>query len=462
MAEICTINPVNEEIIDHYPLMNQEEVNDIIQEMNRVQQSWANTPLDMRKELLMNTAKLLLDDREHYAKIITNEMGKPITQSLAEIEKCAKLCEYYANNGEQFLVPQLIETEFHKSYRSYQPLGIVFAIMPWNFPFWQVMRFAVPNLMLGNAGILKHAPNSLGAALAIEQLFLKAGFPKGLFRSLIIDVDLAPYVIQHPKIVGVTLTGSNRAGQSVAKEAGHALKKVVLELGGSDPYVILEDADLELAAEQCIISRLSNAGQVCIAAKRMIVVDKVKEEFEALIVSKAKSYVMGNPLDQKTKLGPMARADLRVKLHEQVERSMADGARCVLGGTLPTGKGYFYPATVLLNVTNHSPAFHEELFGPVVCITAAENEEQALKLANESEFGLAAAIFTRDLEKGNRLARDKIAAGTCAVNVLVASDPRLPFGGIKQSGYGRELSREGMHEFANIKTVIVSGKKSNG
>lgn len=459
MPEISTINPATEEIIGRYHLMSQEDVAGIIQEMSQVQQKWANSPLSKRKELLLNTAKLLREEREQYAKLITNEMGKPITQSLSEIDKCAKLCDYYANEGEQFLKPEFIKTEFYKSYRSFHPLGIVFAIMPWNFPFWQVMRFAVPNLMLGNAGLLKHAPNSLGVALAIEQLFLKAGFPPNLFRSLIIDVDLAPFVIQHPSIAGVTLTGSNRAGQSVAKEAGAALKKVVLELGGSDPYVILEDADLELAAEQCVTSRLSNAGQVCISAKRMIVVDSVKDEFEALVINKTKAYQLGNPLDPETKLGPMARNDLRIKLHEQVERSIAMGARCVLGGSLPTGKGYFYPATVLLNVTANSPAFHEELFGPVICITGAENEEQALKLANESEFGLAAAIFTRDLNKGDQLARDKIEAGTCAVNVLVASDPRLPFGGIKQSGYGRELSREGMHEFANIKTVIVSEKK---
>lgn len=456
MPEISTINPTTEEIIARYPLMSKDTVNTIIEEMHRVQKDWMQTPISARKGLLLKTAKLLHEGRDEYARLITNEMGKPLAQAVSEIEKCAKLFEYYAKQGEQFLVPEFVETEFKKSYRSFHPLGIIFAIMPWNFPFWQVMRFAVPNLMLGNAGLLKHAPNSMGTALAIEQLFLKAGFPKGLFRSLIIDVDLAPFVIQHPLVAGVTLTGSNRAGRSVAKEAGAVLKKVVLELGGSDPYVILEDADLELAAEQCVQSRLNNAGQVCIAAKRMIVVDKVKEKFEALVINKAKTYTMGNPLDPKTKLGPMARGDIRDKIHEQVQRSIDMGARCVLGGSIPAEKGYFYPATVLLNITSKSPAFHEELFGPVICITSAANEDEALALANDSEFGLAAAVFTRDLDKGNRLARDSIVAGTCAVNVLVASDPRLPFGGIKQSGYGRELSREGMREFANIKTVIVS------
>lgn len=459
MAEICTINPATEEIIHRYPLMNQDEVNNIIDEVAKAQKKWAKESITKRKELLLNTAKLLQENREQYANIITTEMGKPITQALGEIDKCAKLFEYYAKEGDKFLSPEFIQTEFIKSYRSFRPLGVIFAIMPWNFPFWQVMRFAAPNLMLGNACLLKHAPNSLGCAVAIEQLFLKAGFPKNLFRSLIIDVDLAPLVIHHKEVAGVTLTGSNRAGKSVAQEAGAALKKVVLELGGSDPYVILEDADLELAADQCVHSRLNNAGQVCIAAKRMIVVEQVREKFEQLVIERARNFNLGNPLDTQTKLGPMARGDLRDKVQEQVERSIAQGAKCVLGGELPGGKGYFYPATVLLNVTADSPAFHEEIFGPVISITSAKNEEEALKLANDSEFGLAAAVFTRDLNKGDRLARENIEAGTCAVNVLVASDPRLPFGGIKQSGYGRELSREGIHEFANIKTVIVTNGK---
>lgn len=456
MTEITTHNPFTEEIIRSYLTMDKHEINEIIETMNQVQKKWMHTNVQQRKEIFLNSAKLLRAESQQYAELITTEMGKPIKQALAEIEKCAKLFDYYAQQGEKFLLPELIKTEFHKSYRSFHPLGIIFAIMPWNFPFWQVMRFAVPNLMLGNAALLKHAPNSTGTALAIENFFEKAGFPKGLFRSLVIDVDLAPYVIQHPKVEGITLTGSNKAGKSVAKEAGAVLKKVVLELGGSDPYVILEDANLELAAEQCVTSRLNNAGQVCIAAKRIIVVDKIKNEFESLVMQKAKTYNMGNPLDPNVNLGPMARRDLRDHVHEQVQRSIAMGANCVLGGHLPNAKGFFYPATILLNITQDSPAFHEEIFGPVICISGAANEQQALELANDSEFGLAAAIFTRDLKKGDAIARDYLEAGTCAVNVLVATDPRLPFGGIKQSGYGRELSREGMHEFANIKTVIVS------
>ena len=456
MSSIQTINPATEENVMRYPIMNQHDVNSIIQDMHSVQQAWRLSPLTLRQQCLCNMAKLLLEQKIRCATLITTEMGKPITQALQEIEKCATLCDYYAQQGAGFLTPDPVQTEFYKSYRSFQPLGIIFAIMPWNFPFWQVMRFAVPNLMVGNAGLLKHAPNSTGTALLIESLFLEAGFPTNLFRSLVMDVDLAPFVIHHEHVAGVTLTGSNQAGKSVAAEAGAALKKVVLELGGSDPYVILEDADLELAAEQCVLSRLNNAGQVCIAAKRMIVVERVKLTFEALVLDKAKKYIMGNPQNSKTTLGPMARQDLRAKLHEQVQRSIAAGSRCILGGTLPNSKGYYYPATILTDVSLDSPAFTEELFGPVICIITAKGEDHAMRLANTTQFGLGGAVFTKDLAKGERLARDGIEAGTCAVNTLISSDPRLPFGGIKQSGFGRELSLEGMREFVNIKTVIVA------
>ncbi len=456
MHEIITINPATEEVCGHYPLMNESEVNTIIQNMHSIQQAWSQSSLALRKQCLIQLGQLLLKHQEEGARLITIEMGKPITQALAEITKCAQLCEYYAKEGEHFLKTESIQTDFYKSYRSFEPLGIIFAIMPWNYPFWQVFRFAVPNLMVGNAGLLKHAPNSTGSALFIEQLILKAGFPKGLFRSLVIDVSLSPFIIHHPHVMAVTLTGSNLAGKSVAQEAGAAMKKVVLELGGNDPYIILEDADLELAAEQCVLSRLNNAGQVCIAAKRIIVVKKIRPFFERLVLEKAKAYVMGDPSNPDTLLGPLAREDLRTTLHNQVQRSIKAGAHCILGGLLPTNKGYYYPATVLTNVSDRSPAFHEELFGPVVCITEAKDEAHAIELANNSEFGLAGAIFTRDLIKGEALARKAIQAGTCAVNTYVKSDPRLPFGGIKQSGYGRELAIEGMREFVNIKTVIVS------
>lgn len=454
---IAVINPANETICGQYACMNQNDVEQIIQEMHVAQKKWAKSSIALRKQCLLNLAQIILEYKETAATLMTNEMGKPITQAVAEIEKCASLCDYYATMGEAFLKAEQIQTEFYKSYRSFQAMGIIFAIMPWNYPFWQVLRFAVPNLMVGNAGLLKHAPNSTGTALLIEKLILKAGFPSGLFRSLVIDVDLAPFVIQHPRIQGVTLTGSNQAGKSVAQTAGAALKKVVLELGGSDPYIILADADLAFAAQQCAESRLSNAGQICIAAKRIIVVESVAQKFTELLIEQTKHYVIGNPLDETTTLGPMAREDLRLKVHEQVQRSIQMGARCVLGGTMPSGKGYYYPATILLDITIDSPAFNEELFGPVICIIHAKDEQDAIRLANTSTFGLAGAVFTRDLKKGELIARDLIEAGTCAVNSFVKSDPRLPFGGIKQSGYGRELALEGMREFVNIKTVTISG-----
>lgn len=455
---IRVINPATEEICGSYPLMHQNEVAALIEAMHHVQHTWGQSELTLRQESLFHLAQLLIENQEEISTLITREMGKPIQQAVREVEKCVSLAEYYAKFGPKFLEPEDIPTEYHKSYRSFHPLGIIFAIMPWNFPLWQVMRCAVPNLMVGNAVLLKHAPNVTGTALLIEQLILNAGFPKDLFRSLVIDLSLAPFVIQHRLVAGVTLTGSTQAGKTVASIAGAALKKVVLELGGSDPYVILEDADLELAAEQCIRSRLNNSGQVCIAAKRIIVVEKIKAEFESILLEKAKTYVMGPPDDPKTMLGPLAREDLRMNVHDQVQRAIAAGACCVLGGELPTRLGYYYPVTLLTDVSVHSPAFQEELFGPVMCIISAKDEADALVLANKTEFGLGAAIFTRDEAKGEQWARDHLQAGACAVNTLFSSDPRLPFGGIKQSGYGRELSLEGMREFVNIKTIIVSSQ----
>ena len=455
-SSIITINPATEEVCGKYPLMNQEDVESIILNMHIVQKVWARSEVTLRQQFLLNLTDILRKNRVKVATLITQEMGKPITQALAEVEKCEVLCEYYAKEGEGFLKPHYVQTEYYKSYRSYEPLGTVFSIMPWNFPLWQALRSIVPNLMAGNACLLKHAPNSTGLALLLEKFIVEAGFPEDLFRVLVIDVALSPFIIHHQHVMGVTLTGSNKAGKSVAREAGAALKKVVLELGGSDPYIILEDADLNNAAEQCVKSRLNNAGQVCIAAKRIIVVEKIKKEFERLVIEKAKKYIMGDPLSPDTLLGPMARSDLRDTLHDQVKRAILAGATCVTGAEIPSGKGFYYPVTILTEVSINSPAFTEELFGPVICIIPAHDERHAISLANSTPFGLAGAIFTKDLEKGEEIARNEIFAGTCAVNVLVSSDPRLPFGGIKQSGFGRELSVEGMREFVNIKTVIVS------
>jgi len=452
---IKVINPATGKVRQSYDFMSLQAVSKIIENMSKVREAYLKTSLSDRAIKMLKVAEILRNKKEFFAKIITEEMGKPITQALAEIEKCAGLCEFYAENTQKYLEPELIQTHYSKSYVCYESLGIIFAIMPWNFPFWQVLRFAVPNLMVGNAGLLKHAPNSTGAALAIENLFKEAGFPEGLFKSLIIDVDLASYCIAHPKIAGVTLTGSGRAGQSVGAQAGKALKKVVLELGGSDPYLILEDADLELAAEECVLSRLSNAGQICISAKRIIVVDKIREEFLKLFLAKVEKYKCGDPMDPKTNMGPMAREDLRNQLHDQVERSVKAGLKIYCGGKKVEGPGFYYEPTVFLDVKKGTPAYDEELFGPVVCVIYARDLNHAIEIANDSPYGLGAAVFTKNLDLGEKIAREDLRAGTCNVNARVGSDARLPFGGIKESGYGRELAAFGVREFMNVKTVVI-------
>ncbi len=435
--------------------MSDGEVDTIITNTNQAYLNWRKTSFKERASKLLQTAKLLREKQDEYAKLMAMEMGKPLTMGRGEIEKCAWICEYYAENAKSFLAERLIKTNLTKSKVCYRPRGIVFAIMPWNFPFWQVFRFACPNLMAGNAGLLSHAPISTGTALAIEELFTKAGFPRELFRSLIIDNEQAAKVIAHPNVTAVTLTGSDRAGRAVAAEAGKHLKKVVLELGGSDPYLILEDADIEQAATACVTARMANTGQVCIAPKRLIVVRSVLDDFKHHIIKKTKAYSLGHPLDETTLLGPMARADLRDLLHQQVQRTVAEGAELVLGGELPEGPGFFYPPTILCNVTRQMIPFKEELLGPVICITAAGNEHEAIELANATDYGLSAAIFTKDVTHGEQIATELIEAGCVSVNNFVASDPRLPFGGIRHSGFGRELSEEGIREFVNVKTITI-------
>ncbi len=452
---IQTINPATGEVIETYDLMSLSELDSTINKTHNAYLSWKSTSFSQRSEKMLKMAQVLRDKAQECALVITNEMGKPLSQSLAEVEKCAWLCEHYAESAEGYLEDRIIKTEKLKTKVAYRPRGIVFAIMPWNFPFWQVFRFICPSLMAGNGGLLSHAPISTGTSLKIEQIVKEAGFPDNLFRSLIIDNDLSAKVIANDKVTGVTLTGSDRAGRAVASEAGQNLKKVVLELGGSDPYLILEDADLDQAATACVNSRLNNSGQVCIAAKRIIVVKSVKEEFDKLIIEKAKNFKMGNPLDEGVNFGPMARADLRDNLHDQVRRSIEEGAELVLGGELPGGDGFFYPPTVLNNVTQDMTACKEELFGPVITLIEAEDEASAIKMANDTDFGLAGAVFTKDLEKGERIATDIIESGSVAVNNFVASDPRVPFGGIGISGFGRELSEEGIREFVNIKSVSI-------
>jgi succinate-semialdehyde dehydrogenase/glutarate-semialdehyde dehydrogenase len=354
------------------------------------------------------------------------------------------------------LADQIVESDASRSLVTFQPLGIILAIMPWNFPFWQVVRFAAPTLTAGNAAILKHAPNVTGCGLALEELFRTAGYPEHLFRTLVVDVPEVDTIIRDDRIKAVTLTGSTTAGRAVAAAAGSVIKKSVLELGGSDPSVVLADADLDVAADACVESRLNNSGQSCIAAKRLIVVQSVRDAFQARVVNRMSEVVPGDPTEPATTLGPIARFDLRENLHRQVTISVAHGARVVLGGELPEGPGFFYPPTVLTDVGPGMPAYDEELFGPVVSIIPVADEDEALRVANTTVYGLGASIYTSDVEKGERLASEWLEAGACFVNSFVRSDPRLPFGGIKQSGYGRELSPMGIREFVNVKTVWVA------
>ncbi len=453
---IQTINPATEGVIRSYALLKPAQINKLINAADACYQSWRRTDFKVREQHMRQLACLLRQKREEYANLMATEMGKPITAGMAEIDKCAGVCEHYAEHAPLYLQSKLIKTEKRKSMVCYQPLGVVFAIMPWNFPFWQVFRFAAPTIMAGNVAILKHAPISTGTGNAIAELFLEAGFPQHLFQHFVLNNELAATVIAHEKIVAVTLTGSERAGSIVAANAASHLKKAVLELGGNDPYVVLADADITLAANCIVTSRLSNTGQVCIAAKRIIVVSEVADELVDQMSALVGRYQMGDPLNPATTLGPMARADLRATLQQQVLASTAKGAKIRLGGDIPKQRGFYYPPTILTNVHPGMPAFDEELFGPVICIIIADDEAHAIRLANQSRYGLGAAVFTRDLVRGERIATQDIEAGACFVNAFVASDPRLPFGGIKRSGFGRELSQEGILEFVNVKTVSIS------
>jgi len=451
---ITSVNPGTGKPIKTYEEMTSETAAAVIVNAHEAWRSWRETLFAKRASLMKRAAGMLRQRNRELARLMADEMGKPLAQGSAEIEKCAWGCDYYADNAETHLAPDVIRTETTKSYAAFEPLGVVLAIMPWNFPFWQVYRFAAPALMAGNVGVLKHASNVPGCALAIESLFLEAGFPADVFRTLLIGSKQVQAVIEHPLVRAVTLTGSTPAGKAVAAQAGSVLKKTVLELGGSDPYVVLEDADVEAAATTCVNSRLINAGQSCIAAKRFIVARPILGAFTARFVALMQSKIVGDPLVDGTEVGPQARHDLRDSLHKQVRASIERGASVLLGGEIPSGDGAFYPPTVLTNVKPGMPAYDEELFGPVAAIIEARDEDDAVRIANDSIFGLGAAVFTRDLARGERVAR-RLEAGSTFVNALVASDPRLPFGGIKESGYGRELGAYGIKEFVNVKTVVV-------
>ena len=451
-----SVNPTDGSLVREYDEATPEEVEAALAAAASAFGRWSRTSFDERAAVLRRAGAALRERREALARLMALEMGKPVVQGRAEADKCAWVCDYYADNATRFLAPEDTPTGGARSYVAFEPLGVVLAVMPWNFPFWQVFRFAAPALMAGNVGLLKHASNVPGCALAIEDVLHAAGVPRDAFRTLLVGSSRVAGLVAATEVAAVTLTGSTPAGRAVAGKAGVCLKKTVLELGGSDPYVILEDADLEKATETCAAARLLNGGQSCIAAKRFIVVQPVLRRFEELLVERMRARRVGDPLEETTDVGPQARRDLRDDLARQVDASVAHGARLLLGGRVPEGPGAFYPPSVLTGVTPGMPAFDEELFGPVAAVVAAADEADAIRLANHTVFGLGAAVFTRDVARGERIARHELQAGACFVNAFVKSDPRLPFGGIKESGYGRELGAFGIREFVNVKTVYVA------
>ena len=451
---IQTINPATDELIKSFKELTESELILQIEKTEKAYQSWKETSWEVRKKLMLNAAKILKECKEKYGKILTLEMGKPISQAYAEVEKCAWVCKYYAENAETMLNKEIIETDASESYVRFDPIGIVLAVMPWNFPFWQVFRFAAPALMAGNVGLLKHASNVPQSALAIEEIFIDAGFPENTFKTLLIGSDLVDKVINHPSVKAATLTGSEPAGMSVASACGNKLKKTVMELGGSDPFIVLGDADIDEAVKVGVTARMINNGQSCIAAKRFILVEEIADEFEAKFVENMKAIKVGNPMQSDTELGPLARQDLVNELDAQIKKTVEQGAIILCGGKPIEGKGYFYPPTVITNVQAGMTAYKEELFGPAAIIIRAKNEADAVRIANDSPFGLGASLWTEDIKKAESLAQ-QIESGSVFINGLVKSDPRLPFGGIKISGYGRELSHYGIKEFVNIKTVWI-------
>lgn len=438
-----------------YALSDQAAVDAALDRGIEAQAEWARRSVAERVKPLRALAELLRERKDEYGALMTREMGKPISQATAEAEKCAWVCDYYADIAADALDPVPAETDASKSYWAHRPLGLVLGIMPWNFPFWQVIRFAAPTLTAGNGVLLKHASNVPDCARALQSVFDDAGFPEGIFTNLFVDSDGAGDLIDDDRVRAVSLTGSVGAGKSVAARAGGALKKCVLELGGSDPSVVLADADLETTVASCARGRFNNTGQSCIAAKRFIVVAEVADAFEKLLTDEMDDWAQGDPTDPDVRIGPMSRVELRDEVHDQVRRSVAAGARLVCGGEIPDRDGAWYPVTILADVGPGMPAYEEELFGPVAAIIRVPDEEEAVRIANDTVFGLGASVYTADSAKGEHLAADRIEAGSCFVNHFVQSDPRLPFGGIKESGYGRELSPLGLLEFTNTKTVWV-------
>lgn len=448
---IKSINPYTNEIIEKFKQDSKSSVNKKVKLADKTFQTWSRTNFERKKTLMLQLAKELKQNKKDYALAITREMGKPITQGIAEIEKCAWLCEYYANNAESQLQSQEIKTDASKSYVRFDPLGVIFAVMPWNYPFWQVFRFAVPSLMAGNVCLLKHSSNVMRSAENIQQAFKNAGFPEGCFQNLIIKSSKVEDVIRNKRVKAVTLTGSKPAGSSVASIAAEEIKKSVLELGGSNALVVFEDADIDKTIKACVQARFQNTGQSCIAGKRLLIHESIYLKFIESFITEVRELKSGNPEEEDTYIGVMATEELAKELEEQLKSSIDKGAKVILGGK--RNKAYFEP-TVVINVNKKSPIFEEETFGPVMAVTSFKTDMEALDLVNRSKFGLGVSIFTEDLERAKAMI-PQIEDGAVFINELVKSDPRLPFGGTKESGFGRELSSFGIHEFINKKTVYI-------
>jgi succinate-semialdehyde dehydrogenase/glutarate-semialdehyde dehydrogenase len=450
--EFKSINPYNNEVVGQYKGQSDEEVEEVLSNAQNAFKSWRNVSIEERAQIIVNAGKLLRENVKEYAYTISLEMGKPISEARTEVIKCAWVCDYYAENAVKFLADEVIETDAQKSYVRHDPIGCVFAIMPWNFPFWQVFRFAAPTLIAGNTGILKHAPNVFGSAKLIEEIFTKAGCPSGVFQNLIIHHDKTERIISHDAVKAITLTGSERAGSSVAELSGKYIKKSLLELGGNNAFIVWEDADIDKAVNTAITARMLNCGQSCIAAKRFILLEGIYDEFVAKYTDAVSSLLIGDPLNENTQVGPLARIDLADQLNDQVKRSIDAGAELLYGGKQD---GCFYLPTVLGNVKPGMAVFDEETFGPIAAMIKAKSIQEAFDLSEKSRYGLGVTVYTKDIDKALSMAKE-VSDGAYFVNELVKSDPRLPFGGEKQSGYGRELSKDGMMEFVNRKTVYVA------
>lgn len=453
--QLESINPATGATINSYPADTEEKVADALVVARQSFEKWRRCSFAERAEVFIKIAAELRKEKERLALLATLEMGKPIQQGREEVEKCAVTLEYYAKEGSQFLADEIVQTDAKKSYVTFQPLGVILAIMPWNFPYWQVFRAFAPTVMAGNVMVLKHASNVSGCAQAIEELITNSGAQEGLLQTLLLPSSRIEKLIENPAIAAVTLTGSTGAGRKVAEAAGRNLKKQVLELGGSDAYIILEDADIEEAAEICTNGRLKNSGQSCVAAKRFVVVKSIRKAFELAMTKKMAAATWGDPMDEANTVGPMARLDLRDQLHQQVEKSIELGAQLLCGGIIPPLTGAYYPPTVLTNVKKGMPAYEEELFGPVAAIIEVEDQADAIRIANDSEYGLGGAIISKNIALAEKLAVEELQAGSCFINDFVHSDQRLPFGGIKNSGYGREIGSFGIKEFVNVKTIYV-------